>query len=102
MTADRYINAAQQRVLKILLMLAGHEVNGLLPSELAKAMRTSNSNITRDLANLKEAGIAEQREETGGWALTTRVAQISVKVLTAMNKAKEHLDEMQKRYETRR
>jgi DNA-binding IclR family transcriptional regulator len=102
MSDNRYINAAQQRVLLMLTMLAGHEVHGLLPSELAKALRTSNSNITRDLANLKEAGLAEQREETGGWALTPRMAHIAVTVLAAMNKAKTHLAEMEARYSRQR
>ena len=47
-----YINAAQQRLLKVIVLLAGNEFNGLAPSDLAKALNTNPSNITRDLANL--------------------------------------------------
>ena len=34
---SRYINSAQQRVLQMLMRLAGHEINGIAPSELASA-----------------------------------------------------------------
>jgi DNA-binding IclR family transcriptional regulator len=97
--SDRYINAAQQRVLKLVFRMAGHEIEGITPSELAAALRTSASNMTRDLANLKEAGIAEPLE-TGRWRLSPKVVQISLAASTAFARAQDRLDEAKQRYST--
>lgn len=96
-SADRYINAAQQRVLGIVFRLAGHEIEGIAPSELAAAVRTSASNITRDLANLKHAGLAEPLD-SGRWRLTPRVVQISLAAGAAFAKAQDRLDEARQRF----
>lgn len=96
-----YINAAQQRVLQVLLRLSGHEIDGIAPGEMAKALRTSPSNITRDLANLHEAGMAEEFLPNR-WRLTPRVVQISVAHGAALSKAKAQLDEVQQRFSRQR
>jgi len=101
MSNDRYINAAQQRVLAIVFRLAGHEIEGIAPSELATAVRTSASNITRDLANLREAGFAEPLD-SGRWRLTPRVVQISLAASTAFAKAQDRLDEARQRFSRER
>lgn len=97
MTADRYINAAQQRVLKMIFRLAGHEIEGLAPSELASALRTSASNVTRDLANLREAGVAEAMD-SGRWRLAPHIVQISLAASTAFTRAQDRLDEARQRF----
>lgn len=95
--SERYINAAQQRILQMLQRLAGHEIEGISPSELAIALRTSASNVTRDLANLKEAGLA-QKLETERWRLTPRIVQISLAAGRAFSDAHDRLDQMKQRY----
>lgn len=102
MAAGNYINAAQQRVLSILMLLAGHEVMGLAPGEIAKAVRTSASNVTRDLANLREAGMAEPLADTGRWRITPRVGQIALRVLNALGDARKRVDEVAQRFMTER
>lgn len=97
MTTTRYINAAQQRVMQMLMRLAGHEIEGIAPNELARALRTSASNVTRDLANLREAGMAEPLD-TGRWRLTPRVVQISVACGAAFARAQDRLDEARQRF----
>jgi len=97
MTDARYINAAQQRVLKMLQRLAGHEIEGLAPSELAAALRTSASNVTRDLANLREAGLAE-RLHNDRWRLTPRIVQISLAAGDAFSRAQDRLNEVRQRF----
>lgn len=97
MMARTYINAAQQRVLRMLPLLAGHAVFGLAPGEIAAALRTSPSNVTRDLANLREAGLAEPLE-TGRWCLTPRMGQIALRVLKSLDDAKSRVAEMEQRY----
>jgi len=94
---DRYINAAQQRVLALQFRLAGHEIEGIAPGELAAALGTSASNITRDLANLKEAGVAEKLPNER-WRLAPRVVQISTAYALALKTAQDHVNETAQRF----
>lgn len=96
-----YINAAQQRILQMVMRLAGHEIDGIAPGELAKALRTKPSNITRDLANLHEAGMAEEFMPNR-WRLTPRVVQVSLAAGAAFAKAKDRLNEVQQRFSRER
>lgn len=98
MSASPYINAAQQRVLQILMLLAGHELFGLAPNEIAKAVRTSPSNVTRDLANLHAAGLAEQVQDTGRWRITPRLGQIGLRVMNALGEARRRVEETAQRF----
>lgn len=98
MSKDIYINAAQQRLLKAIVLLAGNEFSGLAPSDLAKALGTNPSNVTRDLANLKEAGLAEQLPDTGRWRLGPKLVQIALAFSDHMSRATSRIDEMQQRY----
>lgn len=94
---ERYINSAQQRVLRTLTMLCGHELDGLAPGEIAKALRSSPSNTTRDLANLKEAGLAETLD-SGRWRVTPKVAQMAFAVAKSLDDARARVDEITQRY----
>lgn len=93
-----YINAAQQRLLKVVVLLAGNEFNGLAPSDLAKALNTNPSNITRDLANLKEAGLAEQLPDTARWRLGPKLVQIALAFSDHMARSTSRMSELQQRY----
>ena len=53
MSQPDYTNDGQQRILRLLNVLEGHEVNGLTPSQIAQEQGCSASLVTRDLANLK-------------------------------------------------
>jgi len=64
---------------------------------LAQALHTSASNVTRDLANLKEAGLAEE-VMPNRWRLTPRVVQISLAAQVAFAKAQDKLQEAQQRF----
>lgn len=101
MTERGYINAAQQRILQMLMCLAGHEIDGIAPGEMAKALRTSPSNVTRDLANLHEAGMAEEFQPNR-WRLTPRVVQVSLAAGAALAKAQNQLDEVRQRFSRER
>lgn len=95
---QNYINAAQQRLLKAIVLLAGNEFNGLAPSDLAKALQTNPSNITRDLANLKESGLAEQLPDTGRWRLGPKVVQIAVAFSEHIALSTDRMNELRQRY----
>ena len=92
-----YINAAQQRLLKAVVLLAGNEFNGLAPSDLAKALNTNPSNVTRDLASLKEAGLAEQLD-TGRWRLGPKLVQIALAFSDHVARSSDRMSEIKQRY----
>lgn len=96
--ATDYTNAAQQRILQLQLVLFGDVVHGYPPSKLAEVLKVSASAITRDLDNLRTAGIAERDEATGNWRLTPRLPQQSIKVFNAIDAAQRRVDEARNRF----
>ncbi|MCA0240188.1 MAG: IclR family transcriptional regulator [Proteobacteria bacterium] len=98
--ATDYTNAAQQRLLKVVLALFGDVVNGYAPSALARAVACSPQVITRDLDNLRTAGLAERDEETGHWRLTPRLPQQAVRVWAAIDRAERRVQDTRARIST--
>lgn len=98
MMAGKYTNDAQQRLVKLVLVMFGDVVNGYLPSELAKAVGASPGTMTRDLDNLDTAGIARVDEETGRWRLTPRLPQQAIKVFNAIDAADQRVQEARNRF----
>ena len=96
--ATDYTNEAQQRLLKLLFALFGDVVNGYPPAALAKALDASPSVITRDLDNLRTAGVADRDEATGHWRLTPRLPQQAIKVFNAIDTAQRRVDEARNRF----
>lgn len=93
-----YTNAAQQRILQLQMALFIDVVNGLPPSRLAELLRVSASAITRDLDNLRTAGLAERDEATGHWRLTPRLPQQAIKVFNSIDAAQRRVDEARNRF----
>jgi DNA-binding IclR family transcriptional regulator len=97
--ALKYENESQQRVLKVLLALSGHEVTGLAAGEISKELQVSPANVTRDLANLQLAGLAEEIVWTPGrWRLTPKLVQIGVAMLADVEQQEKKLGELKSRY----
>ncbi|MDD5297635.1 MAG: IclR family transcriptional regulator [Rhodocyclaceae bacterium] len=96
--ATNYTNESQQRLVDLILLLAGNEFHGLAPGEIAKAMKANPATTTRDLFNLKEKGVAEQIEETGRWRLGPKLVQIALSFSTALTRASQRLDGIEQRY----
>lgn len=94
----KYISDHQQRVLGLIRTLAGNEIEGLAPSEIAKLNDCSPSQVTRDLANLRHVGWAEQLPTTGRWRLGPEIVQIALRHMTALDRAKRRLDETTNRF----
>jgi DNA-binding IclR family transcriptional regulator len=93
-----YTNDAQQRILRLVLVLAGNEITGLKPSEIAQLNQCKPPMVTRDLANLREAGLAELVPETDRWRLAPQVVQIALKHMAALERAETRLAETRNRY----
>ena len=96
--APDYTNAAQQRLLQLIDLLAGHELQGLTPGEIAKALAVNGSTVTRDLDNLRTAGWAELTPKGDRWRLTPHVLQISLRYATALNAGAQQWRDVQQRY----
>jgi DNA-binding IclR family transcriptional regulator len=93
-----YTNLAQQRLLKIVIALFSDVVFGLSPSALAREVHCAQSVITRDLDNLRTAGLAEKDESTGYWRLTPRLPQQAIKALNSIDRASRKVEETKNRY----
>lgn len=98
MSKSNYDSPAQQRILRALTILAGHEFMGVTPSEYARAMGVNPSTATRDFHNLREAGFAEEIPGTGRWRLGPRPVQISVAFASSLMVAESRLAEIKQRY----
>ena|SRR5450830_1387493 len=92
------INAAQQRLLRVVMLLGEDVVTGVAPSQIARELGVAASYITRDLTNLKEAGWAIKNEETGRWLLAAKVGALSIKVLHSIDRAERKLAEVRDRF----
>ena len=95
---NRYRSESKQRLLETLKCLAGHEVDGLAPSQIAKRVGTGESNTTSDLAQLHLAGLAEQITDTGRWRLSPLLPQIGLAMLATVERAESRLRDIQTRY----
>ncbi len=98
MTEAKYISEQQQRLLQVIRTLAGNEIEGLAPGDIAKLVPCAPSQVTRDLANLKHFGWAEQIATTGRWRLGPQIVQISTRHATALARAGQRLAEVNNRY----
>lgn len=99
---ERYRNEAQLRQCRMILLLAGKEFDGVQPSALAKALDTNPSNVTRDLANLEEAGFAERIGDSDRWRLGPKVVQVAINFQQAFQQTQSRVSEMQQRYTVER
>ena len=95
---EQYRNDAQQRILKVTLLLFGHVIKGLPPSVLAREVGCSNALMTRDIANLVMSGLAEKDETSGCYRLTSRLPQQCFKMLAEIDSAERRIKEVQQRY----
>lgn len=93
-----YTNEAQQRLVKLILLMFTDVVNGLAPSVLAREIGCSKPVMTRDLDNLLTAGVAERDENTGLFRLTPRLPQQAIKVWTAIERAERRVAEAKHRF----
>lgn len=94
---EQYHSKSQQRILKVLFALAGHETKGLEPSALAKGLQVAASAITRDLSNLEIAGVAEKMP-SGNYRLLPKIVQISFAFGQELSRERGKLDEIENRY----
>lgn len=99
MSEDKYTSEQVQRVLRVLLALAGNEFRGMTLKEVAIAAECSNDNALRALENLRTAGMAERTAyDDKRWMLGPRLPQIAFAFDQALQKAQREVDDRRQRY----
>jgi ArsR family transcriptional regulator, arsenate/arsenite/antimonite-responsive transcriptional repressor len=79
--------------------LAGHELLGLAPGEIAKGIDVSPSWVSVNLPALTETGFVERVDGTNRWRLGVPFVRIATTVQTNLGMAKRRLDETSERYQ---
>jgi DNA-binding IclR family transcriptional regulator len=92
------VNDSQQRVLQIVLCLAGNELDGLTPAAIAKAVKSTSNRIHHDLRNLAQAGFAE-RLRSGNWRLGPKMIQLALDYQSSLVRIDAAAEEIKQRYQ---
>ena len=79
-------------------LLAGHEVLGLAPGEIAKGLGVPPSWVSQNLPPLATTGFVEQVAGTNRWRLGVQFVRIATTVATNLNAARRQLDDIGARY----
>ena len=99
MSEKTYPRAAPiRKTCDLLRLLAGHEVLGLAPGEIAKGLGVPPSWVSQNLPALATTGYVEQVAGTNRWRLGVQFVRIAVTVGTNLNRAKQQLDDLSARY----
>lgn len=87
-----------QKTCDLFRLLAGHELLGLAPGEIAKGLGVSPAWVSINLPALATTGYVEQVQGTNRWRLGVQFVRIALTVSTNLNKAKQQLDDLTSRY----
>lgn len=91
----RYVSDQQQRLLRLILFLAGNELNGVRPLQIAKGLGVSASHVTRDMANLRHFGWLEDVPGAVGCVrLSPAIVQIAMRHMTGVERARSRLADL--------
>lgn len=91
---NKYVSEPQQKLLTVLKFLAGHEIKGVSPSEIAEQCKVSSSAVTRILANLQIAKIVEPLPSNqANYRLTVWFVQLSNTVSANFIQAQQMLEQ---------
>lgn len=89
----------QRRFCRLVRLLAGKECEGLRPGEIATALNTHPSNITRDLQVLRDEGLVELVPGLEDrWRLGPTLVQIANAHVAGIARHQARLDEVRNRY----
>jgi ArsR family transcriptional regulator len=86
------------KVNKLYRLLAGHELLGLAPGEIAKGIGVSPSWVSQMLPALCADGFVEHVAGTNRWRLSVQFVRIATTTATNLAAAKRQLDDISHRY----
>ncbi len=103
MTDKKYALAAPiKKTCDLFRLLAGHELLGLSPGEIAKGLGVAPSWVSVNLPALaQETGFVELVPGTNRWRLGVPFVRIAVNVSTQLAAAKDRLEQTSQRYSVR-
>ena len=82
-----------RKTCELFRLLASHEVHGLAPGEIAKAIGVGAPWVSVNLPALATTGFVEKVGDTNRWRLGVAFVRIAHTVFSANSQAKERLDE---------
>lgn len=85
---------------ELLRLLAGHELLGLAPAEIAKGLGVGAPWVSVNLPALATTGFVERVDGANRWRLGPAFVRIAFTVSTNLAQAKRKLDELNTRYAT--
>lgn len=97
-TTDYPLAGPIRKTCDLFRLLAGHEVLGLAPGEIAKGLGVPPSWVSQNLPALATTGFVEQVAGTNRWRLGVQFVRIALTVSTNLNKARQQLDDISARY----
>ena len=97
-TSSKALAGSIRKANALYRLLAGHELLGLSPGEIAKGIDVSPSWVSLNLPTIAEDGFVEQVQGTNRWRLGVQFVRISITVSTNLNQAKRQLDDLTQRY----
>ncbi len=102
MTAEKTYTLAEpvRKTCDLFRLLAGHEVLGLAPGEIAKGLSVGASWVSVNLPALAATGFVERVGDTNRWRLGVAFVRIAFTVSSNLHQAKRQLDEVSQRYGT--
>lgn len=90
---------ALRKACRYFTVLAGHEMDGLRPGQIAQGAGVSPATVTRDLRALQDEGFVEQIPTMQDrWRLGPKLIQIALAHTSALDRASTKLAEVTQRY----
>jgi DNA-binding IclR family transcriptional regulator len=89
---------SQQRILRVLLSMFGHEVAGLSTTDVSKMHGTSLPLAMRDIYNLVESGCAERLPGSDKVRISPRLGSKALITMAALQAAEKEITELQTRF----
>lgn len=95
---EKTASGPMRKLCDLFLLLAGHEVHGLAPGEIAKGLKVPPSWVSVNLPAIATLGFVERVPDTNRWRLGVKFVRISTTVATNLSRARQQLDEVAQRY----
>lgn len=99
--AEKKLPASARRICDLFRLLAGHEILGLAPGEIAQALDVQPAWVSNTLPALAaETAMVELVPGTNRWRLGVPFVRIAITVSTNLTDARRRLDDLATRYST--
>jgi DNA-binding IclR family transcriptional regulator len=97
-TTPRPLAEPMRKTCELFRLLAGHELLGLSPSEIAKGLEVGAPWVSVNLPALATTGFVERVADTNRWRLGVSFVRIAFAVQTHHQQATHQLQELGQRY----